>query len=309
MLCFCGIRLHHIGSLRCPGALTVGVVAKNAMPITAVKEPEKSCCNVSYVTAPIMLGSGKPTPLAVARPHRLLASTRHGPTRPANSGQLEIHRPASHSTKKPRSRRDGLGWMCVAATCSTHRPNPGTAEPAARRVPNPRAGRPIATRTICSRGSQVRDSERGAHREAPVRHRSSFPPTRSAAASSSRLADLQQHPRPAQSQIAHVLPAETSNRSHVDSTCAPADQKNSPFFPQPIDKIAGSRGYVLRVLLVLPLFLRPSARGLYGRRLAGVDRRRRTNSSSLCDTSTQQFRLRCPERPLPTQATTVVDLW
>ncbi|XP_062188800.1 uncharacterized GPI-anchored protein At4g28100-like [Phragmites australis] len=50
VLCFCGIRLHQIGSLRCPAAFAVsaGAVAKNATPTAVVKELEKSCRNASY---------------------------------------------------------------------------------------------------------------------------------------------------------------------------------------------------------------------------------------------------------------------
>uniref|UniRef100_A0ACD5UZA3 Uncharacterized protein n=1 Tax=Avena sativa TaxID=4498 RepID=A0ACD5UZA3_AVESA len=48
-LCFCGIRLHQIGSLRCPAAFAVGTAAaKNATPTAAVKDLEKSCRNASY---------------------------------------------------------------------------------------------------------------------------------------------------------------------------------------------------------------------------------------------------------------------
>lgn len=45
VLCFCGIRLHQIGSLRCPAAFAV---AKNATPTAAVKDLEKSCRDASY---------------------------------------------------------------------------------------------------------------------------------------------------------------------------------------------------------------------------------------------------------------------
>jgi len=50
VLCFCGIRLHQIGSLRCPAAFAVGTgaAAKNATPTAAVKDLEKSCRNASY---------------------------------------------------------------------------------------------------------------------------------------------------------------------------------------------------------------------------------------------------------------------
>ncbi|WVZ66332.1 hypothetical protein U9M48_015571 [Paspalum notatum var. saurae] len=53
VLCFCGIRLHQIGSLRCPAAFAVssaaaGAAPKNATPTAAVKDLEKSCRNASY---------------------------------------------------------------------------------------------------------------------------------------------------------------------------------------------------------------------------------------------------------------------
>ncbi|KAJ4745316.1 GPI-anchored protein [Rhynchospora pubera] len=60
VLCFCGIRLHQIGSLRCPAAFSVpvngskgsqpleSVIARNATPTAAVRDLEKSCRNASY---------------------------------------------------------------------------------------------------------------------------------------------------------------------------------------------------------------------------------------------------------------------
>ncbi|KAJ3705117.1 hypothetical protein LUZ61_008822 [Rhynchospora tenuis] len=60
VLCFCGIRLHQIGSLRCPAAFSVPVngskgaqplesaIARNATPTAAVRDLEKSCRNASY---------------------------------------------------------------------------------------------------------------------------------------------------------------------------------------------------------------------------------------------------------------------
>ncbi|XP_048560778.1 uncharacterized GPI-anchored protein At4g28100 [Triticum urartu] len=48
VICFCGIRLHQIGSLRCPAAFAVGAAARNATPTAAVKDLEKSCRNASY---------------------------------------------------------------------------------------------------------------------------------------------------------------------------------------------------------------------------------------------------------------------
>ncbi|XP_076930655.1 putative GPI-anchored protein At4g28100 [Bidens hawaiensis] len=43
--CFCGIRLHHIGSLTCPAAFNL---TTNVTPTAAVKTLEKSCRNSSY---------------------------------------------------------------------------------------------------------------------------------------------------------------------------------------------------------------------------------------------------------------------
>jgi hypothetical protein len=51
MLCFCGVRLHQIGLLRCPAAFAIGgggTAAKNATPTAAVKDLEKSCRKASY---------------------------------------------------------------------------------------------------------------------------------------------------------------------------------------------------------------------------------------------------------------------
>ncbi|XP_008813347.2 uncharacterized GPI-anchored protein At4g28100-like [Phoenix dactylifera] len=52
VLCFCGIRLHQIGSLRCPAAFNVsgggGGAARNATPTAAVRELERNCRNASY---------------------------------------------------------------------------------------------------------------------------------------------------------------------------------------------------------------------------------------------------------------------
>ncbi|XP_008800404.2 uncharacterized GPI-anchored protein At4g28100-like [Phoenix dactylifera] len=48
VLCFCGIRLHQIGSLRCPAAFNVSGAARNATPTAAVRELERSCRNASY---------------------------------------------------------------------------------------------------------------------------------------------------------------------------------------------------------------------------------------------------------------------
>ncbi|CAL9042731.1 unnamed protein product [Musa banksii] len=51
VLCFCGIRLHQIGSLRCPAAFNVsgvGVAARNATPTAALQQLEHDCGNASY---------------------------------------------------------------------------------------------------------------------------------------------------------------------------------------------------------------------------------------------------------------------
>ncbi|KAM0025860.1 putative SPARK domain-containing protein [Helianthus debilis subsp. tardiflorus] len=48
VLCFCGIRLHHIGSLSCPAAFNLTTSSRNATPTAAVKNLEKNCRNSSY---------------------------------------------------------------------------------------------------------------------------------------------------------------------------------------------------------------------------------------------------------------------
>ncbi|URE25225.1 hypothetical protein MUK42_17252 [Musa troglodytarum] len=49
VLCFCGIRLHQIGSLRCPAAFNVsGGPARSATPTSAVRQLEGDCRNASY---------------------------------------------------------------------------------------------------------------------------------------------------------------------------------------------------------------------------------------------------------------------
>ncbi|MFS8031121.1 putative SPARK domain-containing protein [Helianthus anomalus] len=48
VLCFCGIRLHQIGSLSCPAAFNVTKSSRNAIPTVAVRNLEKSCRNSSY---------------------------------------------------------------------------------------------------------------------------------------------------------------------------------------------------------------------------------------------------------------------
>ncbi|WOK91901.1 GPI-anchored protein [Canna indica] len=51
ILCFCGIRLHQIGSLRCPAAFNVSggaAAARNATPTAAVRQLERDCLNASY---------------------------------------------------------------------------------------------------------------------------------------------------------------------------------------------------------------------------------------------------------------------
>ncbi|KAI7748669.1 hypothetical protein M8C21_012555 [Ambrosia artemisiifolia] len=48
VLCFCGIRLHHISSLSCPAAFNLTSASRNATPTAAVKNLEKNCRNSSY---------------------------------------------------------------------------------------------------------------------------------------------------------------------------------------------------------------------------------------------------------------------
>ncbi|RZS22524.1 hypothetical protein BHM03_00055311 [Ensete ventricosum] len=52
VLCFCGIRLHQIGSLRCPAAFNVSGVgvaaAGNPTPTAALQQLEHDCGNASY---------------------------------------------------------------------------------------------------------------------------------------------------------------------------------------------------------------------------------------------------------------------
>ncbi|XP_076956478.1 putative GPI-anchored protein At4g28100 [Bidens hawaiensis] len=52
--CFCGIRLHHIGSLTCPAAFNL---TANVTPTAAVKTLEKNCRNSSYAGCTKCLGS------------------------------------------------------------------------------------------------------------------------------------------------------------------------------------------------------------------------------------------------------------
>ncbi|KAG6471021.1 hypothetical protein ZIOFF_072113 [Zingiber officinale] len=51
VLCFCGIRLHQVGSLRCPAAFNVSGgkdPPRNATPTAAVRQLERDCLNASY---------------------------------------------------------------------------------------------------------------------------------------------------------------------------------------------------------------------------------------------------------------------
>ncbi|XP_051152271.1 uncharacterized GPI-anchored protein At4g28100 [Andrographis paniculata] len=64
VLCFCGIRLHQITSLRCPGAFNVTVTGtgtaahyRNATPSAAVKNLEHNCKNSSYAGCTKCLGA------------------------------------------------------------------------------------------------------------------------------------------------------------------------------------------------------------------------------------------------------------
>ncbi|KAJ0432388.1 putative SPARK domain-containing protein [Helianthus annuus] len=57
VLCFCGIRLHQIGSLSCPAAFNVTKTSRNAIPTVAVRNLEKSCRNSSYAGCTRCLGA------------------------------------------------------------------------------------------------------------------------------------------------------------------------------------------------------------------------------------------------------------
>ncbi|PWA66226.1 hypothetical protein CTI12_AA329330 [Artemisia annua] len=57
VLCFCGIRLHQIGSLSCPAAFNVTKGSRNATPTAAVRNLEKSCRNSSYAGCTRCLGA------------------------------------------------------------------------------------------------------------------------------------------------------------------------------------------------------------------------------------------------------------
>ncbi|KAM2859115.1 hypothetical protein COP2_024575 [Malus domestica] len=57
VLCFCGIRLHQIGSLSCPAAFNVSRGFHNATPTAAVRNLEKNCRNSSYSGCTKCLGA------------------------------------------------------------------------------------------------------------------------------------------------------------------------------------------------------------------------------------------------------------
>ncbi|KVH96577.1 hypothetical protein Ccrd_001320 [Cynara cardunculus var. scolymus] len=57
VLCFCGIRLHQIGSLSCPAAFNLTASSRNATPTAVVKNLEKSCRNSSYAGCTKCLGA------------------------------------------------------------------------------------------------------------------------------------------------------------------------------------------------------------------------------------------------------------
>ncbi|KAL7610089.1 hypothetical protein Lser_V15G11098 [Lactuca serriola] len=57
VLCFCGIRLHQIGSLSCPAAFNITTTSRNATPTAAVKNLEKNCRNSSYAGCTKCLGA------------------------------------------------------------------------------------------------------------------------------------------------------------------------------------------------------------------------------------------------------------
>lgn len=48
ILCFCGIRLHHIASLNCPNAFNVSTHHNAAAPLSAVRALESNCTSPSY---------------------------------------------------------------------------------------------------------------------------------------------------------------------------------------------------------------------------------------------------------------------
>ncbi|KAI3718146.1 hypothetical protein L6452_18999 [Arctium lappa] len=54
ILCFCGIRLHQIGSLSCPAAFNL---SRNATPTAVVKNLESNCRNSSYAGCTKCLGA------------------------------------------------------------------------------------------------------------------------------------------------------------------------------------------------------------------------------------------------------------
>jgi len=58
VLCFCGIRLHQIGSISCPAAFNLTTAtARNATPTAAVRNLERSCLNSSYAGCTKCLGA------------------------------------------------------------------------------------------------------------------------------------------------------------------------------------------------------------------------------------------------------------
>ncbi|KAI3698279.1 hypothetical protein L2E82_41693 [Cichorium intybus] len=57
VLCFCGIRLHQLGSLSCPNAFNITSTSRNATPTAAVRNLEKNCRNSSYAGCTKCLGA------------------------------------------------------------------------------------------------------------------------------------------------------------------------------------------------------------------------------------------------------------
>lgn len=57
VLCFCGIRLHQISSLRCTAAFNISGASRNATPTAAVKNLEHNCRNSSYAGCTKCLGA------------------------------------------------------------------------------------------------------------------------------------------------------------------------------------------------------------------------------------------------------------
>ncbi|XP_078428572.1 putative GPI-anchored protein At4g28100 [Wolffia australiana] len=57
VLCYCGIRLHQIGSLSCPAGFNVSTAGGAAAPTAAVRRLERNCRNASYSGCSLCLRS------------------------------------------------------------------------------------------------------------------------------------------------------------------------------------------------------------------------------------------------------------